>query len=406
MRILLITLVVLIEASQTYAEKTLRTWTSTSGKTVEATFEAIKNGKVLLKNADGWAMSVPITSLSQADQHYIEKQTNPSTPNPAETPESDTKETRKSKPTKTNSDNEASDDEAVASTAAAEKKRTYKLGEETVKGYLSYRFKNGTTAIVFPHHRYAIAFYHPRLGRTYRMTTGGHGGHNYARMVIDDVQVLPPNVRIRYREEGYPFNPEGYSIAERKEMKRIDVLQGELRMTFHPEGFKYTSYAKALVEDAPRHFVHFHGPELTHNLNFRGGAEKLKEVFADSKIELKMSALPKKTMEISVGERVSHAVAALRKKYKVPPKIPGYQYIAFIKRSGVELFSCTSQGETEYLTISTYGGEPMERRSWIGHHTPYDKGRYNYIPHPTKQTEFVRMKKGTIVSLTGEVIIR
>ncbi|MFT5125956.1 MAG: hypothetical protein ACI97B_004609, partial [Verrucomicrobiales bacterium] len=54
------------------ADEPLRTWTSVSGKTVEASYEATKQGRVLLKTADGWAMSVPIDSLSPRDQGYLE----------------------------------------------------------------------------------------------------------------------------------------------------------------------------------------------------------------------------------------------------------------------------------------------------------------------------------------------
>jgi hypothetical protein len=390
----------------TWAEEAMRTWTSTSGKTIEARFQASKGKKVLLENADGWAMSVPIAGLSAEDQAYIKNilTPEPAVAEPTTEPMTDTKseETESNEPDET--ENDEPDEEAATSGKTGQQKRSYKLGDTTVDGYLSYRFKNGTMAIVFPHHRHAVNIYHPKLKRTYRMTVGGyHHHHNYARQIIDDVVVRPPNVRVRYHEVSYPFRPEGYTLEERKEAEEIEVLQGELRLNFQPDGISYTSYAKALVENAPRHYVHFHIPEVTYNRTFRGGPEAFKEAFADSQLNLTLIASPKKSLNINVGERLTTAVRDFRTKYKIATEPTGYLQIDYVNRAGNDLFSARTTGEDQHLTVSTYGNEPMERRSWIGHHGTYDKRRYNYIPHPTERYEHIRMKEGTIVSVAGEV---
>ena len=196
-----------------FAEEALRTWTSKSGKTVEARFQAAKNGKVLLKNVDDWAMSIPIQSLSVEDQAYIALKLNPPTDDvsgertesreaaePAMTEDpAPTASTEKAEGS-TEDEEEGEEEEMAATGDTAQQLKTYKFGEKEVKGYLRYVFKNGTAAVVFPRHRTGIEWYHPRLGRTYHMSIGGYPDRlQYSRMVIDDVMVRPPNVRVRYR---------------------------------------------------------------------------------------------------------------------------------------------------------------------------------------------------------------
>ena len=53
------------------AEPAARTWTSTSGKTVEATFEESKYGMVYLKKTDGGTMMISKSKLSAADQAIV-----------------------------------------------------------------------------------------------------------------------------------------------------------------------------------------------------------------------------------------------------------------------------------------------------------------------------------------------
>ena len=52
-------------------EPTARTWTSTSGQTVEATFEQIKSGVVHLRKTDGSTLQIYKSKLSPADQAVI-----------------------------------------------------------------------------------------------------------------------------------------------------------------------------------------------------------------------------------------------------------------------------------------------------------------------------------------------
>lgn len=51
----------------------LRTWTSTSGKTVEASFAGIEDGKVQLRSAEGKMGAIPLANLISADQQYARK---------------------------------------------------------------------------------------------------------------------------------------------------------------------------------------------------------------------------------------------------------------------------------------------------------------------------------------------
>jgi thiol-disulfide isomerase/thioredoxin len=55
------------------AEPAARTWTSTSGQTVEATFEKSKYGMVYLKKADGGTMQIAKSRLSPADRTIIDE---------------------------------------------------------------------------------------------------------------------------------------------------------------------------------------------------------------------------------------------------------------------------------------------------------------------------------------------
>ena len=406
MKIHLSLIFTLLLLGQVLAEEPLRIWTSTSGKTVEARFEAAKNGKVLLKNSEGWAMSVPQNTLSQEDQAYVAALLNPPAAD-QEMSREDAAINSKDPDTSTSGEDEVEEVAAPAPDKHGPQLKTFTLGKTTVKGYLSYRFKNGTTAILYPQHRTGMALYHPRLGKTYYMTLGGYPvtGH-YSRMVIDDIDLKPPNVRIRYHEQGYPFDQEGYSKEERDEMESIPVLRGELRLTFQPDGFTYTSYAKALVDNAPRHFIHFHVPEIAHNTGFRGDAEAFKKAFEGSTLELQLKASPKKTLEVNIDERLITAASAFRSKYKIPIDPEGYSNIRFIKRCGAQSYGCAITGKDQHLRVATYGHEVMQRRSWIGHHPTYHKALYNYFPHPNTQGDYARMKKDTVATLNGKLTIK
>jgi len=50
----------------------MRTWTSSTGKTIEAEFVNAGNGRVLLRGADGKTMNTSFNTLSKEDQAYIE----------------------------------------------------------------------------------------------------------------------------------------------------------------------------------------------------------------------------------------------------------------------------------------------------------------------------------------------
>jgi uncharacterized protein YkwD len=52
-----------------------RTWTSTSGTTLEASFERLFKSTVILKTDEGKELRVPLAKLSQADQDYVAAQT-------------------------------------------------------------------------------------------------------------------------------------------------------------------------------------------------------------------------------------------------------------------------------------------------------------------------------------------
>ena len=53
------------------AEPTARTWTSTAGQKIEATFEKSQGGVAYLKKADGSTIGIPKSKLSPADQEII-----------------------------------------------------------------------------------------------------------------------------------------------------------------------------------------------------------------------------------------------------------------------------------------------------------------------------------------------
>ena len=57
------------------AANELRTWTSVSDFTVEASLIKVENGKVILQKDDGENVTVAIRILSQADQDYLKKPT-------------------------------------------------------------------------------------------------------------------------------------------------------------------------------------------------------------------------------------------------------------------------------------------------------------------------------------------
>ena len=50
----------------------MRTWTAKDGKTIEAEFVDARNGRVMLRGADGKQMSTSFTVLSEQDQAFIE----------------------------------------------------------------------------------------------------------------------------------------------------------------------------------------------------------------------------------------------------------------------------------------------------------------------------------------------
>ena len=52
----------------------LRTWTDTSGNTVEAAFVKMEDGKVHLRRQDGRIAQVPLEKLSQQDQTHVAEQ--------------------------------------------------------------------------------------------------------------------------------------------------------------------------------------------------------------------------------------------------------------------------------------------------------------------------------------------
>jgi len=50
---------------------TLRRWTDNIGRTIQAELIEVKDGKVVLKRADGKVGTVPLTKLSKADRDYV-----------------------------------------------------------------------------------------------------------------------------------------------------------------------------------------------------------------------------------------------------------------------------------------------------------------------------------------------
>ena len=52
------------------AKETLRTWTSSDGRTLEARYLEMVGTKVRIENASGKQFTVPLTRFSPADQEY------------------------------------------------------------------------------------------------------------------------------------------------------------------------------------------------------------------------------------------------------------------------------------------------------------------------------------------------
>ena len=61
-------------AVATVAAAEARTWTSASGKTVEAEFVAVQGPMVVLKTADGQRLTIGIQALSAGDQEFVKSQ--------------------------------------------------------------------------------------------------------------------------------------------------------------------------------------------------------------------------------------------------------------------------------------------------------------------------------------------
>ena len=55
----------------------VRTWTSASGKTIEAAFVEQKSGQVMLRKADGEMIKINLNQLSSADQIFVGSQAKP-----------------------------------------------------------------------------------------------------------------------------------------------------------------------------------------------------------------------------------------------------------------------------------------------------------------------------------------
>jgi thiol-disulfide isomerase/thioredoxin len=60
-----------------YAAQEIRTWTSASGKTIEASFVELKYGQVILQPPAGEPIKISLAKLSSADQIYVGSQSKP-----------------------------------------------------------------------------------------------------------------------------------------------------------------------------------------------------------------------------------------------------------------------------------------------------------------------------------------
>ena len=60
-----------------YAAQESRTWTSASGKTIEATFVELKYGQVILQPPAGETIKISLDKLSSTDQIYVGSQSKP-----------------------------------------------------------------------------------------------------------------------------------------------------------------------------------------------------------------------------------------------------------------------------------------------------------------------------------------
>ncbi|MFT5499298.1 MAG: hypothetical protein ACI9TH_004713 [Kiritimatiellia bacterium] len=387
------------------ADEPLRTWTSVSGKTVEASYEATKQGRVLLKTADGWAMSVPIDSLSPRDQGYLEALG----AQPAAMPDDAAPDTPSSAEADASVPDEPTESEDIPQPAELPElgdgkdipRKTFTLGDKNVKGYLVYRFKNGLTAVVFSGGHQAVDFYHPQLGRTYHMTLGPH---DHTQLVVDDVALRPPHVRIRYTGMGWDFTEQRMTREEMRTTPRIEVGKGEIQMTFKPDGMDYRSLWKASVDNAPVNWVHFHVPEVGYGRTFRGGKEAFHAAFADTGLHVVPMAAPKKTLDITIGESVQKIFVEARTKYSWAHTPPGYSKVDLVNRAGTDHFGWLSTDEDNYLQVDTYHNEPMERRMWVAHKHITSKRRFNYIPDLETNATHIRMKDGIVLTLTGGIV--
>ena len=391
------------------AEEPLRTWTSTSGKSVEAAYQGLRNGEVLLKTGDGRALKVPFASLSPKDRGYLEglgrKRADPpasrssTAPEPApveveDIPVDDTSGVSLGKQPSPASLPDLGKGDALP-------RKTFSVGGNNVKGYLVYRFKNGLTAVVFSGNHNCIDFYHPRLGRTFYMRLGPH---DHTQLVVDDVALRPPNVRIRYTGMGYAFSEERMSLKERQSTPRIEVGKGEVQMTFKPDGLDYRSHWKATVENAPVNWIHFHVPEVGHGRTFRGGKEAFREAFAGTGLKVVPKVALKKTLEMEIGDIVQKVFVDARAKYSWAHTPPGYAKVDILKRAGTERVGWFCHDDDSYLHVQTYHNEPMERRMWVGHKHITSKRRFNYIPNLETKGTHIRMKEGVVLTLTGGMV--
>jgi hypothetical protein len=376
---------------------------------VEATYQGTQNGEVLLKTGDGWALKVPVASLSPKDQGYLEglgrKQSDPRVSGLSTVPESVPVEVEDfsipDTPGGSPGDEPSSESLPELGKGDALPRKTFTVGGNNVKGYLVYRFKNGLTAVVFSGHHNCIDFYHPRLGRTFYMKLGPH---DYTQLVVDEVVLRPPNVRIRYTGMGYAFTEERLSMEEMRSTPRIEVGKGEVQMTFKPDGLDYRTHWKASVENAPVSWIHFHVPEVGHGRTFRGGKEAFRKAFDGTGLKVVPKVALKKTLEMGIGDSVRKVFVDARAKYSWAHTPPGYAKVDILKRAGTEHVGWFCLDDDSYLHVQTYHNEPMEQRMWVGHKHITSKRRFNYIPSLETRGTHIRMKEGVVLTLSGGMV--
>jgi hypothetical protein len=117
----------------------LRTWTDTSGRTVEAKFVRVFSGKAILEAKDGRSLPVPLSRLSASDRQYIQERTGP------DKEATNSGSTRKADHTGSNTDPVTSAvKDAKPSTAKPSDSQKEKLAAAELRRVRDWNFSGGT----------------------------------------------------------------------------------------------------------------------------------------------------------------------------------------------------------------------------------------------------------------------